>query len=263
MNLYSRGGFFGNSPFVVFMFMAFVVTFQVKAEVGLDDIFAITESINDDAEASHIKVDALVEEERDLLYEYKRVLKIVDDLRVYNRQQERQIAHQEDTKTKLNKSIDNVTIIQRQVVPLMLRMIDSLEQFVQNDMPFLLVERQDRVENLRTIMDRADVTVSEQFSQVMRAFQIENEYGRTMTPYNGEIMLNGQKRLVDILQIGRVALVFQTSNGEETGWYNKATREWESLGDEYTVPVRNGLKMARKQLTTGLFVVPVNAPGGA
>ena len=84
-----------------------------------------------------------------------------------------------------------------------------------------------------------------------------------MTPYSDTIILDGRERIVDILQIGRVALVFQTANGEETGWYNKATRQWEHLGDEYTVSVRNGLKMARKQLTTGLFVIPVIAPGDA
>lgn len=243
--------------------MLLACTAGVSAEVELDDIFAVTEAINDDAKASHVKIDELVEEQRDLLYEYKRVLKQIDGLRVFNRQLERQIGHQEDTIGKLNKSIDDVTVIQRQVVPLMLRMIDTLEQFVDNDMPFLVAERRKRVDDLRYMMDRSDVAISEKFSQVMRAYQIENEYGRTMTPYSDTIILDGRERIVDILQIGRVALVFQTTNGEETGWYNKSSRQWEQLGDEYTVSVRNGLKMARKQLTTGLFVIPVVAPGGA
>lgn len=245
------------------IFMLLACTAGVSAEVELDDIFAVTEAINDDAKASHVKIDELVEEQRDLLYEYKRVLKQIDGLRVFNRQLERQIGHQEDTIGKLNKSIDDVTVIQRQVVPLMLRMIDTLEQFVDNDMPFLVAERRKRVDDLRYMMDRSDVAISEKFSQVMRAYQIENEYGRTMTPYSDTIILDGRERIVDILQIGRVALVFQTTNGEETGWYNKSSRQWEQLGDEYTVSVRNGLKMARKQLTTGLFVIPVVAPGGA
>lgn len=245
------------------IFMLLACTAGVNAEVGLDDIFAVTEAINDDAKASHVKIDELVEERIDLLYEYKRVLKEVDGLRVFNRQLQRQIDHQEDTIGKLNKSIDDVTVIQRQVVPLMLRMIDTLEQFVENDMPFLLQERRDRIENLRDMMNQSNVAISEQFSQVMRAYQIENEYGRTMTPYSDSIEIDGEERYVDILQIGRVALVFQTANFEETGWYNKSTRQWERLGDEYTVSVRNGLKMARKQLTTGLFVVPVIAPGGS
>ena len=41
------------------------------------------------------------------------------------------------------------------------------------------------------MMDRADVAVSEKFSQVFRAFQIENEYGRTMETYPSTIEING------------------------------------------------------------------------
>ena len=36
-------------------------------------------------------------------------------------------------------------------------------------------------------MDRADVAVSEKFSQVLQAYQIENEYGRTMEAYGDTI----------------------------------------------------------------------------
>ena len=235
---------------MIFMLAACAVS--VRADVTLDDIFAVTEAINNDAKASHVKVDEQVEERRDLLYEYKRVLKEIDGLRVFNRQLERQIRHQEDTLSKLNKSIDDVTVIGRQVVPLMLRMIDTLEQFVENDMPFLQRERQERVEKLRDMMSQSNVAVSEQFSQVMRAYQIENEYGRTMTPYSASIMLDGTERIVDILQIGRVALVFQTSNGEETGWYNKASRQWERLGDEYTVPIRKRFENGPQAVDNGI-----------
>ena len=49
----------------------------------------------------------------------------------------------------------------------MIRMIDGVEQFVELDLPFLLKERRARVSRLRDMMDRADVAVSEKFSQVL------------------------------------------------------------------------------------------------
>ena len=233
------------------------------AETTLADVYSVAESINEDAIASQARINDVSEETARLLNEYKGVLKINDGLRVYNRQLERQIANQERQIATLNKSIDDVTVIQRQIVPLMWRMIDGLDQFVSLDMPFLLEERIERVEKLRDLMERADVAVSEQFSQVLRAYQIENEYGRTLTPYTGEIEVDGQTKIVDILQVGRVALVYQTTDGSETGFWNKNTGAWEVLGDEFTLPTRNGLKMARKQLTSGLFVIPVHAPEGS
>jgi rubredoxin len=54
-----------------------------------------------------------------------------------------------------------------------------------------------------------------------------------------------------------VALVYQTPDGEESGRFNAATRAWEPLDDEFKTPVRNGIRMANKQLTIDLLEVPV------
>ena len=230
------------------------------AGATLDDIFAVAERINDQARTSQARIDALTEETRELYHEYKTVLKEVEGLRVYNRQLEKQIANQNREMSQLSESIDRVTVIERQITPLMLRMIDGLEQFVELDLPFLADERRDRIDRLREIMDRADVAVSEKFSQVLRAYQIENEYGRTMEAYGATINVEGVDRIVDVLKMGRVALVYQTSDGEETGMWNQGDRRWEVLDEEYSTPVRNGIRMARKQLAPNMLVLPVTAP---
>ena len=229
----------------------------------LDDIFAVAERINAQARTSQGKVDALTEETRALYTDYKVVLEEIENLRVYNRQLDRRIASQEQELSQLSDSIDRVTVIERQITPLMLRMIDVMEQFIEKDLPFLLSERRDRVERLRTILERADVAVSEQFSQVLQAYQIENEYGRTMEAYGDTIDVDGTSYIVDVLKMGRVALVYQTSDGEQTGMWNDVDRRWEPLGDEYTAPVRNGIRMARQQLAPGLLILPVINPAEA
>jgi len=161
----------------------------------------------------------------------------------------------------LAASIDRVTEVERQVMPLMLRMIEGLDQFVGLDIPFRFDERQERVDRLRTIMDRADVAVSEKFSQVLGAYQIENEYGRTLEAYSDTINLNGSDIIVDLLKVGRVALVWQSKDREITGWYNRQTKRYEEIDEsDYATSVSRGIKMARKQLTAGLFAVPVIAP---
>ena len=226
----------------------------------MNDLFTVAERINAQAQESQAKIDALTEETRELYSDYKVVLKEIEGLRVYNDQLRKQIRNQEEEMAQISKSIDEVTVIERQITPLMIRMIDGLEQFVALDMPFFLQERQDRVERLREIMDRADVAVSEKFSQVLRAYQTENDFGRTVNAYTDTIEVNGTNLIVDVLQVGRVALLYQSSEGEQTGRYNAQTSRWEELDDSYIGSVRNGLKMARKQLTSGLFGVPVVAP---
>ena len=241
--------------------LALVVGFSATASAAtLADIYQVAERINQQAKTSQAKIDALTEETRQLLNEYKTVLKQVEGLRVYNRQLDKQIAGQRQEMEQLTQSIDEVTIIERQITPLMLRMIEGLEQFVELDLPFLEEERYRRIDTLREMMDRADVAVSEKFSQVLRAFQIENEYGRTMESYPATIDIEGVERKVDVLKVGRVSLVYQTPDGEETGMWNQGARQWEPLGDEYTTPVRNGIRMARKQLSVDMLTLPITGP---
>ncbi len=224
----------------------------------LNDIFQVAERMNANAKKSQAKIDALNEDTRKLLSEYKIVLKEIEGLRVYNRQLEKQIANQEREMAQLSSSIDEVTVIERQITPLMLRMIDGLEQFVELDVPFLLDERRARVERLREIMDRADVAVSEKFSQVLRAYQIENEYGRTMETYDSEIMLDGVERLVSMLKVGRIALVYQTDDGEETGMWNVGEGRYEAIDDSYQGSVRQGIRMAKQQASIEMLSLPIS-----
>lgn len=233
------------------------------AAASLNEIFAVTDRINVQAKRSQAKIDALTEETRKLLAEYKTVLKEIEGLRVYNRQLEKQISSQEAEMAKLANSIDQVTLIERQITPLMLRMIDGLEQFVELDLPFLQDERAGRIENLREMMDRADVAVSEKFSQILRAYQIENEYGRTMEAYGDTINVGGVELKADVLKVGRIALVYQTPDGASTGRWDAGAGQWLELGDEYTTPVRNGIRMARKQLSVDMLTMPVAAPEAA
>ncbi len=242
---------------------AAVLTGPSAVGATLSDVFQAAEQMNAQAKRSQARIDDLTEETRKLLNEYKTVLKEVEGLKVYNRQLEKQIGNQEREMVELASAIDEVTIIERQITPLMLRMIDGLEQFVALDAPFLLDERNKRVDRLREMMDRADVAVSEKFSQVFRAFQIENEYGRTMETYPSTIEIDGIERKVDILKVGRIALVYQTPDGAETGMFNPTTRQYEAVDNSYQASVRQGIRMARQQASIDMLSLPVVGAGVA
>jgi hypothetical protein len=233
------------------------------AAATLNDIYQVAGQLNQQARQSQARIDALTDETRQLLNDYKTVLKEIEGLRVYNSQLERQTANQEREMSQLSSSIEEVTVIERQITPLMMRMIDGLEQFVRLDLPFLPEERNRRIDSLREMMDRADVTVSEKFSQILRAFQVENDYGRTMEAYGTNLTLDGAVRKVDVLKVGRIALVYQSPDGELTGFYNARSAQWESLPNAYVTPIRNGIRMARQQLSVDLLPLPIQGPESA
>lgn len=234
---------------------------------SLDDVLRSAQTINRESRRSQERIDELTDETRRLLSEYKVVLQENEGLRVYIRQLERQIASQEEEMRQLNASIDQVTVIERQITPLMHRMIDGLERFVEMDVPFNAVERQGRIERLRDIMNMADVAVSEKFGQILNAYQIENEYGRTMETYvDDKFEYGGRMLVVDVLRLGRIALMFQTPDGETIGAWNQNQGRWEELDDSYKSQIRNGVRMANKQASVDLLILPMPAPepaGGA
>ena len=152
-------------------------------------------------------------------------------------------------------------MIQRQMMPLVIRMIDGLEQFIQLDVPFELDERMARLEFLRDNVDRSDMTVAEKFRQVLEAYNIELQYGRGVETYSDTIEINGVVRDVDFLRVGRVSLVYQTTDGKESGVWNVSTQSWDPLpSGDYATAIRKGVRIAKKQATIELLNMPVAAP---
>jgi len=225
------------------------------------DLFKVSQASTDAGQASQKKIDKLADETRELLSEYKTVMKQVDGLIVYNNRLDKQIKNQERRITAIDKSISEVTVIQRQITPLVVRMIDGLEEFVRLDLPFHADERQQRIEFLRGNLDRADVTTAEKFRQVLEAYKIENEYGRKIDTYKDTISIDGSEREVNVLRVGRIALLFQTTDLAVSGHWNKDTGAWEALDSSaYRSAIQNGIRMANKQASIDLLMLPIAAP---
>jgi len=237
-----------------------IFTAEMVAGQAVDQIVAAEERRIQQAQVAQDAVDEVVEGTRDLTEEYRSVMKEVDGLLVYNTLLDRQIADQNRELGNLRTSIDSVTVIERQILPLLTRMIEGLERFVALDMPFLEQERTDRVDNLVALLERSDVTAAEKFRVVMEAWQIENEYGRTIEAYTGVLELDGTAREVDFLRIGRVALLYQTPDGQNSGTWDQAARNFVPVGNEFRNSIRQGLRLARNQVGPDLLLLPIAAP---
>ncbi len=227
----------------------------------LDEVLDVRAETTQNGRRSQVTIDGLSEQTRSLLDDYKQVMKIVDGLIVYNQQQERLVNSQNQELRELDESIDNVTVIERQMGPLIERMIMNLEKFIELDIPFLMDERTERIDFLKDMFDRADVSVAEKFSQVLQSYQVENTYGSSLDVYTETIELDGVERQVEMLKWGRVALVFQTLDGEVTGVWDNINKQWQILDDDFRLGVRNGFRIAKRTQTADFVHLPIPAPG--
>ena len=215
----------------------------------------------DASATAQTQINSVADQTEKIINDYRTITKVVDGLRVYNALLQTQLDNQESEMQALTESIANVALIERQIVPLMIRMVDALDEFVQLDTPFLAKERADRIVRLREVMERSDVSAAEKFRIVIEGYQIENDYGRTIEAYKGSTEINGNQLEVDFLRIGRVALMYQTVGGAHTGVWDSSQGQFVELPPAvYEKQVADGLKIARKQVAPDLLVVPVSAP---
>jgi len=207
------------------------------------------------AQKSQQQIDNLSDDTTQMLAEYRETLRQTDSLRAYNDQLNKLVISQKAELESIDLQLRNIETTQRDIVPLMLNMIDTMVKFVELDVPFLPEERQQRVQQLQTLMERADVTLSEKYRRILEAYQVETEYGRTIEAYQGELTVGEDSRTVDFLRIGRVSLYYLTLDGLEAGIWNQ--QQWTKLDDSYRQSISQGLKVAKKQLPPDLLVLPV------
>lgn len=226
---------------------------------GVDQVLQAQDNRLDLAQQSQERVNGIVEGTRSLEDQYRSINKEIDGLKVYNRLMTAQTSGQGSVLEDISLSMDQVDVINRQIFPLMERMIDGIEQSVNLDVPFLKQERTDRVDTLKNIMERSDVSVAEKFRKVMEAYQIEMDYGTTTDFYRETIELgDGSTRDYNILRIGRVGLYFQSDDTQITGRWDMDADDW-VLDDDARNEVRKGLRMARQLIAPELILIPVRA----
>lgn len=224
----------------------------------LQDAISTEATTQQQAATSQKKIDTLNHDTRELLGQYRNITYQTDILLANNKHLTDLIASQNREKISITAQLKQITTTQQEIVPLILQMLASLETIIQLDLPFLLTQRQERLINLQKMMVRADVTNAEKFRRIIEAYQIENDYGNTIEAYRGDLDFQGVSS-VNFLRLGRVALYYQSLDGEEVGFWNANSKKWQVLDNDYRASIGNGLRIARKESAPDLLVLPIPA----
>ncbi|WP_448248151.1 DUF3450 domain-containing protein [Thalassotalea agariperforans] len=234
---------------------------NIAAADALKDLQAAEATTFKASVKSQNKINSIYEQTQDLLAQYRNVVDEADVLKGYNDHVQRMVDDQKANIASLERQIAGIDKVKQGVVPLMYKMIDTLETFVKLDVPVNLEARLERIEGLREVMTNSNVTTSEQFRLVLEAYEIEAGYGTIFDSYQGELDLGDRKLTVDFVHMGRIALVAQSLDFKNAWVWNNETRNWDALGDEYLKSITDTIRMARKQLPMDLTKLPVFAAG--
>lgn len=209
---------------------------------------------------SQKRIDQLHGEAAKALQKFQTVTLQTEKLRVYTRQLQRLIAKQDGRLASLKSQLLKLDDTERDITPLMVEMVDTLNEFVGLDLPFKADERVERLEKLTETLDDPELSVASKYRSILDAYKAENDYGRTIGTYREELMSGANPRMVDFVHLGRVALYYQSLDGSETGHWNQEKNSWEELSSRYAAPVRQAIRIAREQSAPQLLSLPVPAP---
>jgi len=225
-----------------------------------DDIVNSGTSRTKSNASSQKRIDDISEKTEKVIAKYHQQRKNVEVLKKFNDRMRRTLVAQERAMEKLEQSIEDASLIERQIVPLMLRMIDGLEKFIAADIPFKLNERNARLARIKGYLNNANISAAERFRQVLEAYSIENSYGQSIDVFIEELELSGNTKTVNILQIGRAGLYYQTTDGLESGFWDKTAKQWSSLDSSHNAGIAKAIRITQGKAVNDLMTLPVAAP---
>ena len=245
-------------------FPLIVVATLLGSSLALTDqiqpLLDIGEQRQNSEQVSQTKIDSMDDDTSLIINEFKTVSKQIEGLRVYNAQMRKQIERQEERLKEIDKTMKEAQVMQRQIPPFTRRMLAGIEKSIELDMPFHLAERKERIAFANAAIDNPTVSPAEGLRQVLETFNVEMEYGRKLDNYKDTIEIEGQQREVNVLRVGRLALVYQSSDESLTGAWDNNTDQWVPLDNSYRNPTRKGLKIANRLATVDMLELPIQNP---
>ena len=248
-----------NLYFLTLIFSSFHSFAQDAIEENnvVNDTILLSKSSIEKSGLTQEQIIKLDETTRILLADYQATSKEFDSLKLYNDQVQKIINSQIEEIENIILKIDELDKTNQRIVPLMLKMIDGLENFVLLDLPFLMKERSTRVLNLKETMDRGDISTSEKFRLITEAYKTELEYGRTIETYRDNILIDDVETSADFLRVGRIALTYLTVDGNKGGYWDTQSSSWQKASSSIRRATADALKIASKQAPPALIKIPL------
>lgn len=235
----------------------------LPAQAQLRSALDTGEQATRQAERTQTRINQLDDERSEMVREYRTILQKTDAAKLYAAQQEKVVESQRRELESLNEQLGRVDEITAQMIPMMVTMIEDLKTFVAVDLPFKSAERQEALNGLDAIMERADIPPAEKYRLIIEAYQNEMQYGSTVDTWQQESTLDpndpgSETTTVTMFQYGRVALLMMSADERTAYRFNRDTRQWDKVGGQYISDIKQAVKVVNKLTGEEVLYAPVS-----
>ena len=231
---------------------------------------------------------------------YAALLQQISDLKMSISQKEAYLAQQEGQIESLQSQIDALPATKETIRPIVTQMVSEIEKEINKDVPFRQLERFNRLDRLKEDLANPAVGESELFRQAMVIYDVEVNYGNSVSSYPGNNPINPGTRFAaceanqlsakcdlsddqkdaiksgatvpdlkdtildgNFLHFGRLSLVYLEQDSSEGYRYNQDTKEWDKLPSGDIIGIRKAVRISRGESAPGTLTGPVTLSGAA
>lgn len=202
------------------------------------------------------EIDALDKKNQQLLHEYVQVMQQINQLQDHRQVLQGYLLDQEKKLDHLHQQLERHADLLQKLPGLQRQMVSTLQSLLKVDMPFLQAERERALQQLQTQSEDSEISLVEQFEQVLTAYQREWQYSHENHVESISLDWQGQKQQVKTLRMGRV-LYWAVSAESGKGWYwSRESRQWQALQGSPR-EIQEAIAALSDKFTTQRYLLPV------
>jgi hypothetical protein len=197
------------------------------------------------------------EERQRLMEQYEQLQQTRHQLEIQREGLTKNISSVKERINEKEQQLADIEQISDQIIPFLSELLQSLHQQFQDDMPFLSIERGERLSKLDHLIMDPETPINEKFRKIMEALMVEAEYGQTIEVYQETVTVEGNAMLINVFRLGRIAIFYQSLDGKGCGFYNVATAKWEPLPAKYNHSIQTAMDIGAKRRPIELLSLPI------
>lgn len=224
---------------------------------NVDDSLNVIDKTNRSSSQSQQRIDKIALETQRMLEEYQSIVRNTEYQDAYNAQLQQLQQDQSQQIASLKEQQNDINVTQMRIMPLILSMADALEKFIVLDLPFQQEQRINGIVQLKQHLRNPAISVTDKYRLVLEAYQIESDYGRTLAVYRDKLKQDQADISVEFLRVGRIALYFQTLDGQRSGIWSKQSGTWQDLPATMNGNIKQALQVAHNRVAPQLLNLPI------
>ena len=225
---------------------------------------------------------------------YTAVLDQIENVKLATAQRELMLARQAESIESLKSQISGVPETKKSVRGIVTSMVAEIEKVIESDLPFRKEERFARLDRLRSLLSDEATLDSDLFRRAMTLYDVEANYGYTISAYTGDHptapgrrlaackedvespvcnLSTDQRKQIDggltiddisdsvkdgnYVHFGRLSFIYLDLDSREGFRWSKDTKGWEPLSSSDILNARKSVRIARGESAPGVVTAPI------